>query len=118
MGDRIEGWTASGWEGVRDAFAMNFAEGLEVGAAFSAYHRGRKVADLWGGVADQATGRPWEENTIVPVFSTTKGLTAVAANLLAEDDRLDVEAPVVEYWPEFEPNGKASIRVRDLLSHQ
>src|ERR1051325_10050890 len=118
MGHVVEGWTASGWEGVRDAFALNFAEGLEVGAAFSAYHRGRKVADVWGGVADQDAGRPWVEDTIVPVFSTTKGLTAMAANLLARDGRLDVEAPVAEHWPEFDRNGKASIRVRDLLAHQ
>jgi CubicO group peptidase (beta-lactamase class C family) len=118
MPSRLEGWTATGWEAVRDAFASNFADDLEVGAAFSAYHQGRKVVDLWGGVADQDTGRLWEEDTIVPVFSTTKGFTAAAANILAQRESLDVDRPVADHWPEFEQNGKASIPVRDVLSHQ
>jgi CubicO group peptidase (beta-lactamase class C family) len=112
------GWTAQGFEGVRDVFERNFAGGGEVGAAFSAYHRGEKVVDLWGGVADQETGRAWEEDSIILVFSTTKGVTAVCANTLAQDGRLDPDAPVVEYWPEFGRNGKESITVAHLLSHQ
>jgi CubicO group peptidase (beta-lactamase class C family) len=113
-----QGWTAKGFEGVRDAFARNFAEGTEVGAAFSAYHRGQKVVDLWGGVADRTTGRPWEEDTIILVFSTTKGITAVCANQLAQEGALDVDAPVAQYWPEFAANGKADVPVSYLLSHQ
>jgi len=112
------GWAAPGFEGVRDAFEANFATGSEVGAAFSAYHRGRKVADLWGGVADQATGRPWDEGTIALFFSTTKGLTAMCANRLAQQGLLDTDAPVARYWPEFAKNGKEDIPVRYLLSHQ
>ena len=120
MGDNGEtrGWVADGWEGVRDAFAQNFADGAEVGAAFSAYHRGQKKADLWGGIADKATGRRWDEDAMIPVFSTTKGATAVCANLLADRGELDVDAPVVEYWPEFGGAGKAEIPVSYLLSHQ
>jgi CubicO group peptidase (beta-lactamase class C family) len=114
----LHGWTAAGFEGVRDAFERNFAEGKEVGAAFSAYHRGQKVVDLWGGTADQETGRPWEEDTIVLVFSTTKGMVAVCANKLAQEGLLDVDAPVAEYWPEFASNGKAKVPVSFLLSHQ
>ena len=72
----IEGWTADGFEGVRDAFAANFTDQAEVGAAFAAYHRGQKVVDLWGGVADPTTERPWEEDSVALVFSTTKGATA------------------------------------------
>ena len=71
------GTTASGFEGVRRAFEANFAKGLEIGAAFSAYHRGHKVVDLWGGTADVVTGRAWDERTLALVFSTTKGATAV-----------------------------------------
>ena len=115
---KVHGWTVRGWEGVRDAFAANVDAGAEVGAAFSAYHRGDKVVDLWAGIADQATGRPWAEDTIVPTFSTTKGATAACANVLAQDGRLDVDAPVVTYWPEFGANGKGSIPVSSLLSHQ
>jgi CubicO group peptidase (beta-lactamase class C family) len=114
----IHGWTGKGWEGVRDAFGANFDAGSEVGAAFSAYQRGRKVADLWGGVADPRSGRPWEEDTIIPVFSTTKGATAMCANALAQEGKLDVDAPVVTHWPEFAANGKESIPVSHLLSHR
>lgn len=115
---QIDGWTATGFEGVRDAFTANFENGSEVGAAFSAYHRGQKVVDLWGGVADQTTGRPWEEDTIILVFSTTKGMTAICANKLAQEGRLDTDAPVVDYWPTFGKNGKEEIPVSYLLSHQ
>jgi CubicO group peptidase (beta-lactamase class C family) len=115
---QIEGWTAPGFEGVRDAFAANFDDGSEVGAAFAAYHRGQKVVDLWGGIADQETGRPWQEDTIVLVFSTTKGATALCAHQLVERDRLDVEAPVSSYWPEFAAAGKGDMPVSHLLSHQ
>ncbi len=117
MGD-THGWTAPGFEGVRDAFDKNFADGAEVGAAFSAYHRGQKVVDVWGGVADQTTGRTWEEDTIIPVFSTTKGMTAICANQLAQQGRLDTDAPVATYWPEFAAAGKQDIPVSYLLSHQ
>jgi CubicO group peptidase (beta-lactamase class C family) len=115
---RVDGWTAEGFEGVRIAFEKNFAEGLEVGAAFAAYHRGRLVADLWGGVADVKTQRPWERDTMIVVFSTTKGMTAICANKLAQEGRLDVDAPVAQYWPEFAQEGKDDIPVRYLLSHR
>ncbi len=114
----VHGWTAPGWEGVREAFTTNFTAGREVGAAFSAYHRGSKVVDLWGGVSDRATGHPWAEDTVVLVFSTTKGFTAMCAHHLADTGALDLEAPVVEYWPEFGAAGKADITVAQLLSHQ
>jgi CubicO group peptidase (beta-lactamase class C family) len=114
----VQGWTDPRFDGVRDAFAANFDEGLEVGAAFSAYHEGRKVVDLWGGVADQDTGRPWEEDTLVLVFSSTKGATALCAHLLAERGSLDVDAPVARYWPEFAAAGKENVTVSDLLTHQ
>jgi CubicO group peptidase (beta-lactamase class C family) len=112
------GTTASGFEGVRRAFEANFAKGLEIGAAFSAYHRGHKVVDLWGGTADVVTGRAWDERTLALVFSTTKGATAVCANKLAQEGRLDVDAPVARYWPEFAAGGKEKIPVSFLLSHQ
>jgi CubicO group peptidase (beta-lactamase class C family) len=113
-----QGWTAAGWEGVRDAFAANLAAGLEIGASFAAYHKGRKVVDLWGGVADPATERPWAEDTIVLVYSTTKGITAACVNRLAQEGRLDVDAPAAEYWPGFAQAGKADIPVKFLVSHQ
>jgi len=114
----VHGEIASGYERVRDAFAANFDQHGDVGAAFSLYVRGEKVVDLWGGVADADTGRPWEEDTLQLVFSTTKGATAICAHLLAQRGELDLEAPVVEYWPEFAAEGKDRIPVRWLLSHR
>jgi CubicO group peptidase (beta-lactamase class C family) len=114
----VQGWAAPGWEGVRAAFERNFEKDDEVGAAFAAYHRGEKVVDLWGGVADRTTGRPWEEDTLVLVFSTTKGITAMCANRLADTGALDVDAPVRKYWPEFAQEGKHDVTVTDLLAHR
>ena len=113
----INGWVAPGFEPVRQAFGENFEHG-EAGAAYAAYHRGRKVVDLWGGTADVTTGRPWDEDTMVLVYSTTKGVTAMCANRLAQEGRIDVEAPVATYWPEFAQAGKEAITVADLLSHR
>jgi CubicO group peptidase (beta-lactamase class C family) len=114
----IDGWVDPGFGPVHEAFQANFDEGLEDGAAFSAYHRGRKVVDLWGGVADTTTGRPWEEDALVLVYSTTKGATAMCANKLAEEGALDVDATVATYWPEFAQAGKEEVTVADLLSHR
>lgn len=114
----IAGWVAPGFEAVRDAFAANFAAGTEVGAAFAVYRDGAPVVDLWGGVADPATGRPWDERTLVLVFSTTKGATAACAHLLADRGLLDLEAPVAHYWPEFASAGKEAVTVAHLLAHQ
>src|ERR1700674_3998970 len=114
----IDGWTAPAFENVRDAFEKNFANGLEIGAAFAACHQGEQVVDLWGVTADPTAERPWTRDTLELVFSTTKGATAICANRLAQEGRLDVDAPVVEYWPEFGQAGKEQIPVSFLLSHQ
>ena len=82
------------------------------------YRGGVPVVDLWGGLADVSTGRPWARDTIVLVYSMTKGVSAVCANLLIERGALDPDAPVAKYWPEFAANGKAAITVRSILSHQ
>ncbi|MBV9951880.1 MAG: beta-lactamase family protein [Acidimicrobiia bacterium] len=103
---------------VREQFERNFEAGLEVGAAFAAYHRGEKVVDLWGGVADDSSGRAWAEDTLQLVYSSTKGATAICANQLVEQGKLDIEAPVAEYWPEFADGGKETMPVRLLLTHQ
>jgi CubicO group peptidase (beta-lactamase class C family) len=118
-GTRIQGHVEHGWEKVADAFRANF-EGSpgEVGAAVSVYAHGHPVVDLWGGLADREANRPWAEDTIVEVASTTKGATAISAHLLAQRGLLDLDAPVVTYWPEFGAAGKTEIPVRWLLSHQ
>ncbi|MEU3088994.1 serine hydrolase domain-containing protein [Streptomyces massasporeus] len=114
----IEGEVAAGFEAVREAFAANFSQHGDIGAAVCVYQHGRPVVDLWGGVADPETGRPWKRDTLQLVYSATKGATATAAHMLAERGALDLDAPVAKYWPEFATNGKAGIPVRWLLSHQ
>ncbi|MBP2325742.1 CubicO group peptidase (beta-lactamase class C family) [Kibdelosporangium banguiense] len=114
----INGQVAAGFEAVRDAFAANFADGLEVGAAVSVYLHGRPVVDLWGGTADPETGRPWERDTLQVVYSTTKAATATCVLLLVQRGELDLDAPVATYWPEFAAEGKQDLPVRWLLTHQ
>jgi CubicO group peptidase (beta-lactamase class C family) len=114
----VNGTTAEGFDGVRDAFAKNFTDGLEIGASFAAYYNGTKVVDLWGGVADPNQGTDWNEDTIALVFSTTKGITAMCANKLAQEGKLDLDAKVAMYWPEFAAGGKENMPVSYLLSHQ
>ncbi|KOV59177.1 serine hydrolase domain-containing protein [Streptomyces sp. MMG1121] len=114
----IEGEVAAGFESVREAFAENFSRRGDIGAAVCVYRDGRPVVDLWGGVADPDTDRPWAEDTLQLVYSATKGAAAAAAHLLVQRGALDLDAPVAEYWPEFAANGKAEVPVRGLLSHQ
>lgn len=114
----VDGAVDDGWGPVADAFRRNFAERGEVGAAVCVYADGRPVVDLWGGVADPATDRPWAQDTVVIVFSCTKGVSAACANLLIERGLLDPSAAVATYWPEFAGAGKAAITVEQVLSHQ
>jgi CubicO group peptidase (beta-lactamase class C family) len=103
---------------VRLEFERNFRERGEVGAAVTLCVKGEIVVDLWAGIADQAASRPWEKNTVVCVFSCTKGLAAICMHMLADRGLLDFDAPVARYWPEFAANGKEAITVANLLSHQ
>jgi CubicO group peptidase (beta-lactamase class C family) len=112
------GTVAPGWELVRDVLQQHLEDGSDTGAAVAVYRDGSPVVDIWGGVADPATGRPWARDTVACVFSTTKGITAVAVHMLVARDLLDLDEPVSSYWPEFAAAGKATIPVRWLLSHQ
>ena len=114
----IEGQVEPGFEAVRDAFAHNFEVGREVGSAFCLHVGGRKVVDLYGGTFDRQGDRPYDQDTLQLVFSSTKGATAACANLLAQRGELDLSAPVSSYWPEFAQAGKGEIPVLLLLSHQ
>ena len=114
----ISGDCDSRFERVRDAFAANFDAGKEIGASVCVTLDGKPVVDLWAGHADKAGTRPWHRNTIVNVYSTTKGLGALCANMLADRGALDLDAPVAQYWPEFAQAGKATLPVRYCLTHQ
>src|SRR5215472_3883713 len=118
MAPTIEGECESRFNRVRQAFIENFERRGEVGAAVAVTVGGRPVVDLWAGHAGTAGNRPWQRGTMVNVFSTTKGLCALCAHRLADQGKLDFEAPVVKYWLEFAAAGKASIPVKFLLSHR
>ena len=115
---RIEGFVAHGFEEVRSEFRRNFAERGDIGAAVAAYWRGRKVVDLWGGWRTPTMDAPWNEDTMVVVMSTTKGLAAMTLAIASSRGWLDYDAPVTRYWPEFAQNGKESVTVRQLLGHE
>ena len=112
------GFVAPGWDGVRAAFEHNLTEGEDVGAGVAVYHRGVKVVDLTGGWFDQSEGRPYDANTLQLVFSTTKGITAIAVAICVQRGWLAYDRPVAEYWPEFAAHGKGDATVAQLLSHQ
>lgn len=114
----IQGQVSAGFEPVRAAFADNFSRRHELGGACCVYHRGEKVVDLWGGLRNEASGEPWQEDTMVLVYSTTKGLAAMTLALAHSRGWLDYEQRVAHYWPEFAQAGKERITVRQLLAHQ
>jgi CubicO group peptidase (beta-lactamase class C family) len=114
----VAGMVAPGFEEVRTEFKRNFAERGDIGAAVAAWWRGEKVVDLWGGWRTPAGDAPWDEDTMVVVFSTTKGLSAMTLAIANARGWLDYEAPVARYWPEFAQNGKGTITVRQLLAHE
>jgi CubicO group peptidase (beta-lactamase class C family) len=114
----VAGYVSRGFEAVREAFADNFARRRELGGACCAYLHGEKVVDLWSGIRNKQTGEPWERDTMVIVYSATKGLAAMTMALAHSRGWLDYEERVCRYWPEFAQHGKEQITVRQFLSHQ
>jgi len=111
------GTVAPGFEPVRDAFIANFTRGAERGAALHVTLAGEPVVDLWGGYADAANQHAWQADTLVNVYSSTKGILALAMHQLADRGLLDFDAPVAQYWPEFARHGKDKVLVRHILTH-
>jgi CubicO group peptidase (beta-lactamase class C family) len=115
---QVHGHCDARFAAVREAFEENFRERGELGAAVAVTVDGATVVDLWGGWADAAGTRPWERDTLVNVWSTTKGPVALCAHILADRGLLDFDAPVAAYWPAFAAAGKEKVLVRHLLSHR
>ena len=113
----LEGECQPRFEGVRKALATNFAERDEIGAAVCVYHEGKKVVDLWGGHMDEARTRPWQADTLSLMYSIAKSMSALSVHILADEGKVDLEAPVARYWPEFAQAGKDKIKVRHVISH-
>ncbi len=113
----IEGIVSPGFEKVKEVFAANW-DGYEVGASCAVVYKGRMVVDLWGGYRDRDLKNSWQKDTLVNVYSTTKGMASLAIAILVEEGKLDYDARVVDYWPEFGEEGKDKVTVAQLLSHQ
>lgn len=118
MNTVIHGHTAPGYEKVAEAFADSFVGQPKMGAALAVRVHGESVLDVWGGVADPDTGAAWDDQTVSVVFSCTKGLMSILAARLVQEERLDYEAPVARYWPEFAASGKQDVLVRHVLAHR
>lgn len=114
----LSGFVAPGFEPVEAAFAENFARGEEQGAGFAVILDGEVVVDLNGGWADRAGTRPWDARTIVPVYSTSKGISALVLAMATESLPAGYETPVAEVWPEFAAAGKGAVTVGEVASHQ
>ncbi len=113
----IQGLCEPRFEAVKEAFAQNFEEGMEVGASFAVMINGKYVIDIWGGYKDKDKTQPWEKDTITLVASTSKVPTTLCTLMLVDRGKLDLDAPVAKYWPEFAQAGKEKLPVRFLLSH-
>lgn len=113
----LDGHCAAEFAGVRTAFEAEFAAGNEVGASLCVMVGDDVVVDLWGGVADEATRRPWVRDTVATTYSVTKTMTALAILVLADRGRLDVDQPVARYWPEFGRAGKGEVTIAQVLDH-
>lgn len=116
--DQVDGDVAPGLGPVADTFRHQLAQGRSIGAACAVVRDGELVVDLWGGLRDGARGLPWERDTLVPVFSTTKGMASMAVAVAHSRGHLDLDARVCAYWPGFAQHGKDAVTVRQLLSHQ
>jgi CubicO group peptidase (beta-lactamase class C family) len=113
----INGHCAAEFGTVRDAFVDNFERRGEIGAAVCVYKDGQKVIDLWGGHKDTARKEPWAEDTIIIQNSLAKSMCAISMHILVDRGKVDFDAPVADYWPEFAQAGKAGVLVRHILSH-
>ena len=114
----LSGYCDPRFQSVADVFARALESGYEVGASLAVEYRGERIIDLFGGYRDAAKTRPWQADTLVNVFSVTKGLVATCAARLIEQQKLDVERPVADYWPEYGCFGKQQTTVSDVLCHR
>jgi len=118
MTTEIHGFCDPRFQPLKDVFRANFEDGLELGASLAVTHMGRPVVDLWAGWVDRKRTRPWEKDTIVCVFSTTKIMAIIETLMVLDRGLIELDAPVAHYWPEFAQGGKGAVTVRDAFTHQ
>ena len=114
---QIHGHCDERFASLREEFERNFTERGDVGASFAATIEGEYVIDIWAGHRDGAKTLPWEEDTIVCVFSTSKTMTALSALILFDRGELSFDDPVTKYWPEYGQNGKEATEIRHFMGH-
>ncbi|HEX3365052.1 serine hydrolase domain-containing protein [Phenylobacterium sp.] len=114
----IAGFAPARFAVVKDAFAASFETGEELGARFTLVEAGDTVLDIWAGFADRGRTRAFDEETLTPIFSTTKALAALLIARLVDAGKLDYAQTVASVWPEFGQAGKAAITVEQVMSHQ
>ena len=117
MGD-IKGYCRPDFIEIQNIFADSIASGHETGASIAIEHKGEMIVDLYGGYKDAAKNTPWKKDTLVNVFSVTKGVTAACVAMLVDQGKLDVHSKVSDYWPEYGCNGKENTKVIDFLCHR
>lgn len=113
----VSGYCDPKFQSVAEEFIKNFSERGEIGASVSLNVEGEKLLDLWGGYRNPETKAPWQEDTLSIVFSCTKAATALCAHRLIDQGKMDLDAKVTQYWPEFGQNGKEDVTVRMMLNH-
>ena len=118
MSVEISGFAPARFAQVKDMFAASFAAGDELGARFTVVEAGEVVLDLWGGFADRKRTIAWDEQTLAPIFSTTKAIAALMIARLVADGKLDYGQTVASVWPEFAQAGKADVTIEQVISHQ
>ena len=114
----IGGYVAPGFEDVREVFLRNFIDGIEVGASFAVMRDGEMLVDLWGGFRERACTSRWHADTLVNLYSTTKGIASIAVAVAVDRGKLDYDVPIAEYWPEFAAHGKGALTVGEVLAHK
>jgi CubicO group peptidase (beta-lactamase class C family) len=114
---KIHGFCDDTFLPLKEVFIQNFEDGLEIGASLAVYHQGKPMVDIWAGYADRKKERPWKEDTIVCVFSSTKVPTIICTLMAIDRGLLDLDNPIVAYWPEFGAHGKEKLTVRDAMTH-
>ena len=117
MNVTIEGNVSKGFERVADVFADLWGD-IEVGASCCIFHEGKKVVDIWGGYINREMTVPWQSDTLINVYSSTKGMGSLSLAILVDDGLVDYDEKVITYWPEFGAEGKQDVTVAQLLSHQ
>ena len=118
MTTEIHGFCDERFLPFKEAFRANFDEGLELGSSLGVTHQGKLVVDLWGGFVDRGETRPWQMDTIVNVFSTTKIMVVISILMVIDRGLIELDKPVARYWPEFAAGGKDKVTVREVLTHQ